>query len=272
MQGRFSPLLDGRIQAFPVETWREEFLAADESGFHLMEWTLDYEGLYENPLMTVEGRATIAALSAQHRVLIPSLTGDCFMQRPFWKMEMPAKKELQADFDAIVRACASTGIAFVVVPLVDHGKLDSGSQEADLLDFLVSRCDSLKTSGVKVLFESDMDPAQLGAFIAKLDRDAFGINYDLGNSASLGYDPFEEMASYGHRVANVHVKDRKRGGTTVPLGMGDVDFPRAFSALARAGYSGNYILQTARAADENHDSVLCMYRDMTFDWVTESGA
>ena len=80
----------------------------------------------------------------------------------------------------------------------------------------------------------------------------------------------EELEVYGHRVINVHVKDRVRGGTTVPPGKGDADLKTVFAELNRIGYTGNYILQTARAADGDHARVLCRYRDMTIRWLDHS--
>ena len=82
----------------------------------------------------------------------------------------------------------------------------------------------VERSGVSIVFESDYEPAALARFIAQLGPD-FGVNYDIGNSASLGFDPAEEIGAYGARIRNVHVKDRVRGGTTVPLGTGG-DFRR----------------------------------------------
>ena len=72
------------------------------------------------------------------------------------------------------------------------------------------------------------------------------VNYDSGNSASLGYCPCEEFAAYGNRIGSVHIKDRIRGGGTVPLGEGDTDLPAVFDGLHRIGYGGDYILQVAR--------------------------
>jgi hexulose-6-phosphate isomerase len=72
------------------------------------------------------------------------------------------------------------------------------------------------------------------------------VNYDSGNSASLGYRPRDEFAAYGARVGSVHIKDRRRGGGTVPLGTGDTDFPALFDCLRAAGYRGDFILQAAR--------------------------
>jgi hexulose-6-phosphate isomerase len=80
------------------------------------------------------------------------------------------------------------------------------------------------------------------------------------------------MEAYGSRIVNVHVKDRLRGGTTVPLGTGHADFDRTFAAFHDVGYRGNYILQTARAVDDDHAGVLCKYRDMTTDWLSRHAA
>ncbi len=78
------------------------------------------------------------------------------------------------------------------------------------------------------------------------------VNYDSGNSASLGYRPEDEFAAYGARVGSVHIKDRVRGGGTVPLGTGDTDFLSLFACLRDLGYGGDYVMQAARgtAGDE----------------------
>ena len=91
MQGRMSPQVDGKIQAFPWVHWRDEFSLARQHKFSLMEWTLDQERLYENPLMTKDGRREIRVLGERYGVRIDSLTGDCFMQEPFFKQSGQAR-------------------------------------------------------------------------------------------------------------------------------------------------------------------------------------
>jgi hexulose-6-phosphate isomerase len=272
MQGRFSPMVDGRIQAFPWSCWQQEFASAERGGFRLMEWTLDQERLYENPLLRADGQAEIRELCAKHGVSIPSLTGDCFMQAPFWKAEGAVRADLQRDFRAIVVACAAVGIGIIVVPLVDNGSCSDDRERALLREFLHGERELLARHAVGVAFESDLAPAQLAGFIADFDAGFFGINYDMGNSASLGFDADEELATYGHRVINVHVKDRVLGGTTVPLGSGNADFARIFAALARSNYAGNYILQTARAGDGQHAQALLRYRDVVTRWLGSHAA
>jgi len=268
MQGRLSPLVDGKIQAFPWDNWRSEFPAAQQIGLRMMEWTLDQDRLYQNPLLTPQGQQEIRELCARHDMSVPSLTGDCFMQAPFWKAQ--AQAGLQADFLAIARACHAVGIDMVVVPLVDNGGLTSRAEEDCVVAFLLEHAGLFAELSLRIIFECDFSPKELARFIARLPGDGFGINYDIGNSAALGFDPVEEFAAYGERVLNVHVKDRVLGGTTVPLGTGNADLPKVFDLLHRQNYRGNYIMQTARARDQRHAEVLARYRDMIEKWIADA--
>ena len=267
MQGRLSPIEDGKIQAFPWEHWHSEFEIAQAHGFELMEWTIDQERLDENPLMTQSGRQQISQLCSQYGISIRSLTGDCFMQAPFWKQEGSKRSALLDDALAVLEAAAELGLDYVVVPLVDNGRIENEQQQENLCAGLQTISSALKKASLKIAFESDFPPTKLGNFINDLDETLFGINYDLGNSAALGYDPAQEIVAYGDRLLNVHVKDRLLGGTTVPLGQGNADLSRAFQLLKEAGYQGQYILQTARAEDGDHVGVLCRYRDLVKDWL-----
>jgi L-ribulose-5-phosphate 3-epimerase len=270
MQGRLSALVDGKIQAFPWNEWRDEFPRAKVLGLTRMEWTIDQDQLRENPLTTGGGREDIQALSRENGIGIRSLTGDCFMQAPFWKAEGRAHEALVADLDLVLASCGALGIGFVVVPLVDNGKLDSAEQTDILKRVLLHRQASLAAQGVKIVFESDLPPHALAQFISAFPPDVFGINYDIGNSAALGHDCAEEIAAYAPRILNVHVKDRLRGRTTVPLGTGAAELAKAIRLVERSGYSGQYILQTARAADGDHAGALAKYRDMTVSWLEDA--
>lgn len=262
MQGRLSPIIDGKIQAFPWDYWQHEILTAKKIGISIMEWTLDQERLYENPIMTSLGQKEIKSLCSDFDFSIPSLTGDCFMQAPFWKTDNAVmRNKLKDDFMAIIDACSKIGVELVIVPLVDGGSLDDLKQENILVDFLLQKQSQIRDSGVRIIFESDFPPAKLHSFIAQLDSDLFGINYDIGNSASLGYDPTEEFKFVGDRILNVHVKDRIFNGTTVPLGNGNADFKTVYCLLKSHDYNANYILQTARASNNQHLEVLLQYKN-----------
>jgi L-ribulose-5-phosphate 3-epimerase len=272
MQGRLSPLINGKIQEFPWDNWRQEFAIASTLGFCLMEWTLDQDRLYESPLMTEKGRQEIIKLSHSYSIKIPSLTGDCFMQSPFWKVSGVEKESRQKDLTSILIGCEKVGIKQVVIPLVDNGRIDSSDQESALLDFLLDIEADIWSMGIQIVFESDLCPDGLKLFIGQFNPEVFGVNYDIGNSAALGFDAEKEFKAYGDRVLNVHIKDRNLGGTTVPLGDGNADFTKVFQQLAKREYQGNYILQTARANNGDHSGVLSKYKIMTESWVSDHGS
>ncbi len=267
MQGRLSPLVDGRIQAFPWTHWRDEFPAAEALGLGMLEWTLDHERFRENPLLTDAGQREIAELTRRHGVRPVSLTGDIFMQAPFWRTAGSERATRLAELDLVLDACAAAGIGIVVVPLVDAGAMASSDHEQVVANEFGSRADRLRRDGLVVAFECDYGPQELARFIEQLPVDCFGVNYDIGNSAALGFDCGEEISAYGPRIRNVHVKDRVLGGTTVPLGTGNADLPRAFALLRDSRFEGRFILQTARATDGDHAGVLAGYAAMTAGWL-----
>ena len=269
MQGRLCDCVEGKIQAFPWQNWESEFAAAKSINLRLIEWTLDQEKLYENPLMTVEGQKKIRRLCQKFDIFIPSLTGDCFMQRPFWKARGQTKTDLQSDFLKIAQSCSLVGIQMIVVPLVDNGRLETTEQENILIDFLLKNEDVFASHNLKIIFESDFTPAKLARFLERITSSQFGINYDTGNSAALGFNVVEEFMAFGNRVANVHVKDRVLGGTTVPLKAGNADFETVFSELSKQKYQGNFILQTARAVNGKHAEALGEYKNMTLLWMNQ---
>ncbi len=107
----------------------------------------------------------------------------------------------------------------------------------------------LDETGVELHLETSLAPQPFADLLARLPHPSVKVNYDSGNSASLGYSPRSEFAAYGSRVGSVHVKDRLRGGGTVPLGTGDADFEALFSCLADIGYEGDFVLQVARGTE-----------------------
>ncbi len=244
MQGRLSPMIKKKIQCFPEKCWKEEFPIANKLGIKFIEWTLDYKNLYKNPLLTKSGIDIILKLSKKNSIKIKSLTGDCFMQKPFWKNN---EKKLINDLKKIISSCSKIGIKYIIVPLVDNGKIENNIQKKKLINICCNITNFLKKKKVKILFESDFEPLILKNFIKNFSRSAFGINYDLGNSASLGYNIDEEFECYSSYINNIHIKDRILKGSTVRLGKGNADFIKFFKNLKKYKYKNMLIYQTARS-------------------------
>jgi L-ribulose-5-phosphate 3-epimerase len=247
MQGRLSPLVAGRIQAFPADYWKDEFAIASYSGITKMEWTIDSIDFNSNPILTKPGQIEINNLKSEYKIEIPSVTCDYFMENPPWKN---SDVDVSSDVQRIIMGMNVINSNTLVIPLVDNSSLKS-IPHIDLTFFLDLQ-EILSANKVKIAFEMDLDPDQTANYIQQFPRENFGINYDIGNSAALGYDPSDELDAYGDRIINVHVKDRSFGRSTVRLGDGDADFETVTRLLSELEYQGNYILQTARSIDESH--------------------
>ena len=225
-----------------------------------MEWTLDHENLYQNPLLTNEGRAEILHLQSLHDIKIGSLTGDFLMQAPFWKEGQHQNVKLLDQFIDVINACSLLGIGLIVVPLVDNGAIET-KREHDIAIYQFNELsDHIDEKNIKIAFEVDFEPQKLKRFIDHFDPRLFGINFDTGNSAALGFNPEQEIELLHSHFKNVHIKDRPLNGQTVALGEGDADFDTIFHLLNLHGYDGNLILQTARANDGDHAKLISEYR------------
>ena len=71
---------------------------------------------------------------------------------------------------------------------------------------------------INLCLETDLPPKKFLELVNEINHPQIKINYDTGNSASLGYDFYKEFETYGHLVTNIHIKDRKLKGKSVQLG------------------------------------------------------
>jgi L-ribulose-5-phosphate 3-epimerase len=250
MQGRLSPPIEGKIQAFPMKTWRKEFRSAKECGFDLIDWIIETRDLEKNPLMNGSGLAEIKRLGEETGVKVGAVCADYFMEYPLIRCSEEERKERLEKVLLFARRLSAAGIPYMEFPLVDNSAIQTEDELRQLIEMFSPIMDKLQSLNVTIAFETSLPPERLKNFFEKLNHPVAKANYDMGNSASLGYKPKDELLAYGKYVVTVHVKDRIRGGGTVPLGTGDTDFDTCFAMLAKIEYKGPYILQAARGEEE----------------------
>ena len=249
MQGRLSPIYNGKIQKFPSNHWQSEFFIAKALGINLIEWTIDIENFFQNPILTNKGRKQIKKLQKFTGINIASITTDCFMQSPIWGND--SKKTINK-LKKLISACGSLKIKYIIFPLVDNSSLKNKKTELKLIKILDNFNKILEKNSVKILFESDYPPKELKKFISSFKSKNFGINYDSGNSASLNYNLEEEFTHFGKFIKNIHLKDRLKNSHTIKLGKGNANFKKLFKNIKKINYKGNLILQTARSDSGEH--------------------
>jgi L-ribulose-5-phosphate 3-epimerase len=247
MQGRLIPDENGKIQSFPRSNWRLEFPILKELGINYLEWTLDFDELWKNPILNPNSLEEIRALCEFNQVKIHSATADNLMQAPIHKSYNLHTTSVQECIDFLAHL-NDAGIRTVIWPLVDSGNLDSKEEFERFIELFEPISNFLKKVRIRIAFETDLPPEYNLRLITEIKCESVGINLDIGNTASYGGTTSREFEVLGSLIQHVHVKDRQFRGKTVPLGSGDVDWIDTMNAL-NSNYRGIRVLQTARKLD-----------------------
>ena len=75
-------------------------------------------------------------------------------------------------------------------------------KKKNIIYFFRNLSSFIKKNKIKIAFEIDLKPKKVINFLDSIKDDNFGINFDTGNSASLNYNPEEEIKLYNNRIFN----------------------------------------------------------------------
>jgi hexulose-6-phosphate isomerase len=246
MQGRLVPPEPGRFQSFPRERWESEFSYAPQVPFDYIEWIYDLYGREVNPLGTSAGVERLNRLSRSSGVSIRSVCADYFMDKPLLRCSEREIEERLQELRRIVQNARAVGVNRVVIPFVDASAIRSAEDLAAVRNAVAAAMPIAHETEVEIHLETSLGPAEFAGLLEELPDPMLKVNYDSGNSASLGYSPVDEFRAYGERIGSVHIKDRLLNGGTVPLGTGNADFHSLFACLEKIEYRGDFTQQVAR--------------------------
>jgi hexulose-6-phosphate isomerase len=257
MQGRLSARPAGKLQAFPHASWQEEFSTAARLGFDAIEWIFEAERASENPVSSAAGRAEIKRVVSETGVAVRSLCADYFMVH---RLAGDGEERVQANLRVLcnlIELGAELGAERILLPLLETAAVDTPQLREEVARSLRSVAPLAASSGVTLGLEMEIPGEQYAALIQDVGHPAVRAYYDTGNSTAQGYDIALDIAPLLSSLFAVHVKDRKRHGTSVRLGTGDCNFDGFLRAITASGFSGDFVLQhyfeddpegTARAA------------------------
>jgi L-ribulose-5-phosphate 3-epimerase len=249
IQGRLSPPPQNRIQAFPWGRWELEFELAAKLGFDGIEWLFEEERHRENPITTAEGRTAIRRRIDQTGVKVFSVCADYFMVHPFFRVSDP---DLRASIDmlcTLIEWAAEIGSKVILLPVLETSEVRNENEAKQLVNALARPLNVAGNCGIRVGLETELPADRYRALIEARSDPNLGIYFDVGNATYAGHNAAVQLNELAGYLVGVHVKDRKRGGSTVPLGEGDADFPAIFCALHRNNYRGHIVVQAASGAD-----------------------
>ena len=191
MQGRLVNSPNKKIQCFPAKEWKKEFKIANRNNFRLIEWTVNQYNLYVNPLLHLNKLKEIQKEKKKFNIKIDSLTCDYFMETAFFLEKNNLKKErIIKNLKKLIKHSQILDIKFFIIPLVDKASIKSKMHENQVTKLIKKFLPLIKKNAF-ILFETDYKPNKIRNFIKKYNTPKVKINYDIGNSASLGFS-FEE--------------------------------------------------------------------------------
>ena len=264
MQGRLLPKYKGLYQAHPKDCWKDEFFIAKDLGLNCIEFILDFKDSHENPLLNANGLEEILSISNDTGVDVNSICADYFMDAPLHnKNEIEAEQSIGV-LNSLILNASILGVKDIVIPCVDHSSLRVDGEKERFISCISHVINTLESKKINLSLETDLPPKEFADLLDKINSKYVTVNYDIGNSASLGYNPIDELDEYGDKVTDIHIKDRLFGGGSVILGKGDANFEVFFEKLKEFDYQGIYIMQAYR-----DNEGLKIFKNQ-LDWFLES--
>lgn len=246
MQGRLLPKFNGRYQAHPVGYWQDEFPIAKSLGLDCIEFILDYNDYEKNPLMSEVGIQELTKIVNETGIKVVSICADYFMEAPLHSNDLKVVANSQKVLSLLLKNAKEIGVNDIVIPCVDQSSLRSESDKKSFFENLLPLVKEAEDLDIHLSLETDLGPKDFLQVVKMFNSKSVTVNYDIGNSASLGFDPKEEFEAYGNYITDIHIKDRKLNAGSVELGTGNAEFNKVLSLIQKLNYTGPFIMQAYR--------------------------
>jgi sugar phosphate isomerase/epimerase len=246
MQGRLLPKYQGRYQAHPLGYWEKEFPIASKLGLDSIEFILDFNNVEENPLLAPGGIESIQRAEQNSGIKVRSICADYFMEAPIHSEDIITVDKSISVLQRLIKNASLMNVQDIVIPCVDQSSLKNDNSKSDFINNIKKVTYIAEEVDINICLETDLAPIPFANLIDLIGSKNVTINYDIGNSAAMGYDPIEEFRAYGDKISDLHIKDRLIGSGPVPLGKGNADFSKIFDLLSKYNYQGLLIFQAYR--------------------------
>lgn len=243
MQGRLSSSAT-KVQGFPWTSWKEEFDHARACKFNAIEWLFDADDYEQNPIWEELGREKISELISETGVYVRSLCATYFMAHPFFRVPEEKRRLSVNILNSLIPRAASLGISVILLPVLEESEIRTDVEKLQLLDSLQEPLALAEKNHVRLGLETELPAHEYRNLVAQGRHRSLGAYYDAGNATAKGYDVAADIHLLNPYLCGVHIKDRKRGGPSLPLGQGDTNFCSLFDALVEVNYTDPLILET----------------------------
>ena len=244
MQGRLLSKFKGLYQSHPIGNWASEFEIASSLNLNSIEFIFDYHLYSFNAIFNNPG--IIKDQIKKSGVKVKSICADFFMAAPIQNGSNAEINLYGSILEKLIENLNFLEGNNIVIPFVDKSSIKNLSERKFVAKFLNEFKTICKQNDITLALETDFSPRDFLEFFEFLDENHISVNYDSGNSASLGYSFEEEMKCYGKKISNIHIKDRTLKGGPVPLGSGNADLKSLKEYIKNNSYNNLIIFQAYR--------------------------
>ena len=244
MQGRLLPKFKGQYQSHPIGNWHKEYAIASNLSLKNIEFIFDLNLYHKNPIFSeIE---LIIKTQKETGIKTKSICADFFMNAPIHKSTKEERKIFNEILTKLIINLSKLGGSDIVIPFVDNSKIVNEEDKLIVVEFLNSLENICHDHKVNLALETDLEPKVFNKFVNDFNNKYITINYDSGNSASLGFSIEEEFNLLAEKITNIHIKDRTLNGGSIELGKGDANLKYLKRFIIEKKFDGIITFQAFR--------------------------
>lgn len=253
VQGR-ALLQSDTMQSFPYN-WEEEIPLIQQIGFSGIEWIYDKKSQNYNPITTKQGQEKIKEITTKYNIKLENIVLDWFMEYPLLSNDILSIDKKCEKLELLIQQSANAGFKRIIFPILEKNSIQT---KMDKFEKIMNKkiVKLLDEFNIEFHLETDLPVEKEYQLKENINHDKILICYDMGNSASFGYDPTDTIEKLKNYIGSVHIKDRMLNGGSVPLGEGNVKFSEVFKKLSEINFDGQYTFQIFRNKDSDNQLVL----------------
>ena len=256
VQGRTLKQTKNKIQYFPID-WKNEFPILSKLSFDGIEWIYDKYSESTNPLLSQTGQSEMVTISKQFNIELENIVFDRFISDPFLQKDSSLQEQNITKLSNLIQHSSDVGFKRIIFPLVDKNKINSDKELSTLIKIFKEKIiENLDSQNIEIHFETSLPVKEEMLIVNELNHEKIKICFDMGNSASMGFDSKNVINTLDSNLGSVHIKERKLNGVSTPLGQGDVKFFDVFESLKEINFCGPMTFQVYRDKNSNEISIL----------------
>ncbi len=196
-------------------------------------------------------------------IAVPSIVASFVRKGLLFDPDTSVQNRTLNQLIAGIELCECFQAGVLLLPFFGQGDLGHRENAKLVTKHLRALAQEAERANVILGIETSLPADALQRLIGEVNSPNVRVYWDMGNSVSLGYDPFRELKLLYPHIVQVHVKEfmgvpsnespgSAEGINSVPLGKGLVPLQSVVETLVDAGYQGWYVLETGIFGEHPH--------------------